>query len=74
MVFSATALTAISRGTSSKAEVMRAGRSMTFDAPIRMVNANSIHVPTISSASAAPNANDTAAARPWLICSNRWRS
>ena len=44
MVLSATAFTASSRGTSSNAVVKRAGRSITLDAPISMVNANSIQV------------------------------
>jgi hypothetical protein len=39
-----------------------------------MVKAKSIHVLTISMASAAPKASDTAAARPWLACINRLRS
>ena len=74
MVLSDTAFTTSSRGTSSNAVVKRAGRSMTLDAPIRMVNPNSIHVLTSPSASAAPNDKFTAAARPWLACIRRRRS
>ena len=74
IVLSATALTASSRGTSSNAVVKRAGRSMTFAAPIPIVNANSIQVLTMSSASAAPKASDTAAASAWLACMSRRRS
>ena len=66
MVLRATALTASSRGTSSNAVLKRAGRSVTLAAPIVMVNANSIQVLTMPSASAAPNASVTAAASPWL--------
>ena len=74
MVFSATAFTASSRGTSSNAAVKRAGRSITLEAPISMVKANSIQVLTVPNASAAPNASDTAAASAWLACIRRRRS
>jgi hypothetical protein len=74
MVLSATAFVATSRGTSSKAAVMRAGRSMTLDAPISSVKPKSIHVFAACAASAAPTANDTAHASAWLACINRRRS
>ncbi len=73
MVLSATARIAISRGTSSKAVVKRAGRSITFDAPISSVNANSIHVLTMSSANAMPTVKETMAASAWLPCSKSRR-
>ena len=74
IVLIATAFTASARGTSSKAEVSRAGRSITFAEPISTVKAKSIHRLTAPSASATPNESDTAAARIWLPCSRRRRS
>ena len=73
MVFSATAFIAMSRGTSSKAVVKRAGRSITLDAPISSVKANSIQVLTTPRASATPTAKDTVAASAWLSCRSRLR-
>ncbi len=73
-VLSATAFTASARGTSSNADVMRAGRSMTFAAPMRIVKTKSIHTLTKPAASVAPKASDTAAARTWLPWRSRRRS
>src|SRR3954471_15988194 len=73
IVFSATAFIASSRATRSNAVESRAGRSMTFVAPMSSVKTTSIQVPTMPNASAAPTENDTTAASTWLACSSRRR-